>query len=86
MGPMDPVRVLVVHEKLPEPCVYRQIPERNDCQSLFASSQKGIAAVPELRTVDIVLSSLRIPGRSIDWLIDLLSGTRPRVLLITHRR
>ena len=33
MGPMDPVRVLVVDEKLPEPCVYRQIPERNDCQS-----------------------------------------------------
>ncbi len=32
MGPMDPVRVFVVDEKLPEPCVYRQIPERNDCQ------------------------------------------------------
>lgn len=68
MGPMDPVRVFVVDEKLPEPCVYRQIPQRNDRQCLFVSSQKEVAAVPELRTVDVVLSSLRIPGVSIHCL------------------
>ena len=42
--------------------------------------------MPTLRTVDIVLSSLRIQGRNIDWLIALLSSVRPRVLLVTHRR
>ncbi len=76
MGPMEPVKVLVVDEKLQEPCAYRRILERNDCQCLFASSQKEVAAMSDLRTVDIVLSSLNIPGRSIHWLIALLSGTR----------
>jgi hypothetical protein len=30
----------------------------------------------DLRSVDIVLSSLKIPGKSVHWLIALLSGTR----------
>jgi len=76
MGPMDPVKVLVVDEKLQEPCAYRRILERNDCQCFFASSQKDVAVMPDLRTVDIVLSSLKVPGKSIHWLIALLSGSR----------
>ena len=76
MGPMDPVKVLVVDEKLQEPCAYRRILERNDCQCVFASSQKDVAVMPDLRTVDIVLSSLKVPGKSIHWLIALLSGSR----------
>jgi hypothetical protein len=76
MGPMDPVKVLMVDEKLQEPCAYRRILERNDCQCFFASSQKDVAVMPELRTVDIVLSSLKVPGKSIHWLIALLSGSR----------
>jgi hypothetical protein len=76
MGPMDPVKVLVVDEKLQEPCAYRRILERNDCQCFFASSQKDVAIMPDLLTVDIVLSSLKVPGKSIHWLIALLSGSR----------
>ncbi len=76
MGPMDPVKVLVVDEKLQDSCVYRRILERNDCQCFFASSQKDVALMPDLGTVDIVLSSLKIPGKSIHWLIALLSGSR----------
>jgi hypothetical protein len=76
MGPMDSVKVLVVDEKLQEPCAYRRILERNDCQCFFANSQKDVALMPELGTVDIVLSSLKVPGKSIRWLIALLSGLR----------
>jgi len=76
MGPMDPVKVLVVDEKLQEPCAYRRILERNDCQCFFASSQKDVAIMPDLLTFDIVLSSLKVPGKSIHWLIALLSGSR----------
>jgi hypothetical protein len=76
MGPMDPVKVLVVDEKLQEPCAYRRILERSDCQCFFASSQKDVAIMPDLLTVDIVLSSLKVPGKSIHWLIALLSGSR----------
>jgi hypothetical protein len=76
MGPMEPVKVLVVDEKLQEACAYRRILGRNDCQCFFASSQKDVALMPELGTVDIVLSSLKIPGKSIHWLIALLSGSR----------
>jgi hypothetical protein len=76
MGPMDSVKVLVVDEKLQEPVAYRRILERNDCQCFFASSQKDVALMPDLGTVDIVLSSLKIPGKSIHWLIALLSGSR----------
>jgi hypothetical protein len=76
MGPMDPVKVLVVDERLQEPCAYRRMLGRNDCQCFFASSQKDVALMLELGTVDIVLSSLKIPGKSIHWLIALLSGSR----------
>ncbi len=76
MGPMDSVKVLVVDENLQEPGAYRRILERNDCQCFFASSQKDVALMPDLGTVDIVLSSLKIPGKSIHWLIALLSGSR----------
>ena len=41
MGPMDPVKVLVVDEKLQEPCVYRRILERNDCQCSFREFSEG---------------------------------------------
>ena len=75
MGPKDPVKVLVVDEILQEPCAYRRILERSDCQCFFASSQKDVALMPDLGTVDIVLSSLKIPGKSIHWLIALLSGS-----------
>jgi hypothetical protein len=76
MGPLDSVKVLVVDEKLQEPGAYRRILERNDCQCFFASSQKDVALMPGLSTVDIVLSSLKIPGKSIHWLIALSSGSR----------
>jgi hypothetical protein len=76
MGPKEPVKILVVDQKLQEPCAYRRIVERNDCLCLFASSPEEVAAMADLRSVDIVLSSLKIPGKSVHWLIALLSGTR----------
>jgi hypothetical protein len=43
---------------------------------LFREFSKDVALMPDLGTVDIVLSSLKIPGKSIHWLIALLSGSR----------
>ncbi len=76
MDPRDPVRVLVVGERLQELFGSQQLFVRNDCQCRFAKNHQEVAELPDLRKFDIVLSSARIPGESVRGLIALLSGSR----------
>lgn len=79
MDATDPVRVLVVSEKVQAPFAYHQLVDRNDCRCHFAQSQQEVAEIPNLREFDIVLSTIRVPGGSIHGLVDLFSGSHASV-------
>jgi hypothetical protein len=76
MGPKDPVRVLVLGERPQGLFAPWQLFERNDCQCEFAPSHQEPRRLTNLWEFDIVLSALGIPGKSVQELIALLSGSR----------
>jgi hypothetical protein len=79
MGHRSRVTVLLVCEKPQEFFGYRQLFDRNDCQCQYAKSHLEVTRLPNLQELDIVLSSLRIPGESVRALIASFSGSRASV-------
>jgi CheY-like chemotaxis protein len=75
MDGKDIVRVLLVGDSPQSFSLSRQLFEQNGCECHFAGSAEAARDLLNLWEFDIVLSTHRVPGDTIQRLVDLLSGS-----------
>ena len=75
MDGRDIVRVLLVGDSPQSFSLSRQLLERRGCECQFAGSFESAKDLMQLWQFDIVLSTHRVPGDTIQKLVALLSGS-----------
>jgi CheY-like chemotaxis protein len=75
MDGRDIVRVLLVGDSPQSFSLSRQLLERSGCECQFAGSFESAKDLMQLWQFDIVLSTHRVPGDTIQKLVGLLSGS-----------
>jgi len=72
----DPVKILVVGLRTQDLEAHRELVGRSDRQCYFAKSDQDAAVLLKLQDIDVVLSTVEMPGESARRLTGLLLGSR----------